>query len=396
MGTRLRGGQVVAAMAAVAVLLLIGVAAGQPPPEPAQDALAGSRVFGAKGCVRCHAVGGAGGRTGPDLSRGPRARTFFDLAAALWNHAPAMGDRMRALGIARPLLDAREAGDLVAFLYTREYFETPGRPEVGRLLFRDKHCIVCHQVGGAGGVVGPGLDDLKRQGTPIYVAAAMWNHGPRMTEAMKARNLVRPRFRDDELRDLLAFIASASPVLPDGPLHVLPGRADSGRRLFVAKRCAECHRIGGTGAAGAPDLTQSAGSRSVIQLAQVMWNKAPAMAEAMRGRAIAMPSLTPDEMADIVAYLYSVRYFAHAGDPGKGAAVATAKGCLGCHGQRGGAGDFGAPTPVDSPAGVVAALWNHAFLGEPPPRREGRRWATMTADDMTHLMAFLQARPRRP
>jgi mono/diheme cytochrome c family protein len=134
----------------------------------------------------------------------------------------------------------------------------------------------------------------------------------------------------------------------------------------------------------------------VTQLAQVMWNKAPAMAEAMRGRAIAVPSLSPEEMADIVAYLYSVRYFARAGDPGKGAAVAAGKGCLACHGRGGAAGDLASAGGLDSPAAMVAALWNHAFIAEPRPGRDKTPWATMSADEMANLMAFLQEKVRRP
>ena len=80
--------------------LLLGVAASaaaQPLFSPAQDPMAGSRVFGTKGCVKCHAVHGVGGTIGPDLGRVPRPRSFFDLATAMWNHLPRMTERMREL-----------------------------------------------------------------------------------------------------------------------------------------------------------------------------------------------------------------------------------------------------------------------------------------------------------
>ena len=64
-----------------------------------QDPVAGKKLFTAKGCVRCHAVNGAGGTMGPDLARVPRPHTFFDLSAALWNHTPKMAARMRQLGL---------------------------------------------------------------------------------------------------------------------------------------------------------------------------------------------------------------------------------------------------------------------------------------------------------
>ena len=151
---------------AVAYLLLCapGAALAQPLFSPSQDPVAGSRVFGAKGCVKCHSVNGVGGKIGPDLGRIPRPRSFYDLTAAMWNHLPEMAERMRKFGIARPYLDPRETGDLIAFLYTLNYFDPPGNVQAGRGLFAEKKCVVCHQVGGTGGVVGPNLDGLARFG----------------------------------------------------------------------------------------------------------------------------------------------------------------------------------------------------------------------------------------
>ena len=37
-------------------------------PGAGQDPVAGSRVFDANGCVKCHALNGAGGKIGPDLA----------------------------------------------------------------------------------------------------------------------------------------------------------------------------------------------------------------------------------------------------------------------------------------------------------------------------------------
>ena len=206
----------------VACLLLPSVALAQPLFGTPQDPLAGSRVFGAKGCVKCHTINGVGGEGAPDLGRIRRPRSFYDLATAMWNHAPRMAERMAELGIPKPQLDSREAGDLVAFLFTVDYFDPPGRVDAGRQLFTEKRCVVCHQVGGTGGVVGPNLDFLKQYGSPIFLATAMWNHGPQMSEAMQARGIARPTFKDAELRDLIAYVNSASPVWPQSPGDAAP------------------------------------------------------------------------------------------------------------------------------------------------------------------------------
>lgn len=215
----------------------------QPLFSGAQDPLAGSRVFGSSGCARCHSVNGIGGKVGPDLGRIPKPRSFYDLATAMWNHLPAMAERMRRLNIPRPRLDTRQTGDLIAFLYTLHYFDAPGRVDAGRRLFSTKRCVVCHQVGGSGGVVGPPLDFLGQYGSPIFIAAALWNHGPTMAEAMRDRDIERPIFVGAELLDLIEYVKSSSTAPASGPLQVLPGRADEGWRLFAEKHCIECHSV---------------------------------------------------------------------------------------------------------------------------------------------------------
>jgi mono/diheme cytochrome c family protein len=385
-------------LCAASVWALPGDAPGQPLFSPGQDPVAGARVFGAKGCARCHAVNGVGGKVGPDLGRIARPRSFYDVGAALWNHLPRMAERMRELGVQRPALDGQEMGDLVAFLYTLDYFDPPGNADAGRRVFADKQCILCHQVGGTGGVLGPNLDTVGASASPILLATAMWNHGPAMGAAMRQRRVERPAFKEGELADLVAFLRAAAPAGGEGLLHVLPGRADEGRRLFAAKRCVECHGLKGQGGRFAPDLGARALHRSVGQFAAAMWNKAPAMAAAMWIRGIDVPQLRVDEMADIVAYLYSVQYLEGGGDRSRGRALLASKQCLGCHSLAGSGGraasDLARPRGLSSPAHVLAAMWNHVM-----DERMGRRpepWPTLTPDEMAHLVAILESAGGRP
>jgi cytochrome c2 len=362
--------------------------------SPTQDPLAGSRVFGTKGCVKCHAVKGVGGKVGPDLGRVPRSRSFYDLAAAMWNHLPKMAERMRELGIARPQLNPRETGDLIGFLYTLDYFDPPGNVEAGRRVFMEKKCVVCHQAGGTGGVVGPNLDFLQQFGSPILIAAELWNHGPAMAEAMRAKGIARPTFRDAELRDLIAYLKAASQSLAEGPLYVLPGRADEGHRLFRDKGCILCHSVRGEGGRVGPDLAERGLQWSLTQFAAAMWNKAPAMMKEMTARAISVPRLQAREMADLVAYLYAVRYFAEPGDPRKGRELLTAKGCLGCHSLEATGGKVGPDLArvkgLDSAVDVITALWNHGFIMAESAARRQVAWPRFRPEEMAHLVAFLQ------
>ena len=372
------------------VLFVVAPAFAQSLPRPIQDPLAGSRVFGVRGCVKCHAVSGVGGKIGPDLGRIQHPRSLEDLAAAMWNHLPHMAERMQQLGIDRPQLSPRKTGDLIAFLFSVNYFAPPGDLAAGRRLFREKRCIVCHQVAGTGGAVGPNLDFLGQYATPIFVAAATWNHGPAMAQAMRVRAIQRPTFTGSELGDLIAYLRSASPGPADMPLHLLPGRGEEGQRLFVEKRCVECH--GQQGSRIGPVLAGRGVQRSLIQFAAALWNKGPAMAEAMKLRGISLPPLQADEMADLVAYLDVVQYFAPPGDPRRGWRVLADKGCLNCHSVS--VRDTEVPLNLarmkglESPAAITSVLWNHALV---KARTGGQAdvWSPCRPEEIADLMALL-------
>lgn len=355
---------------------------GQAVPQPPQNAVAGAQVFGSRGCVECHSVRGLGGRSGPDLGEISARHSFNELAATMWNHVPRMAAQMRERKFPASRILPREAGDLFAYLYTLDYFDAPGNPGQGRTLFFEKQCVVCHQVGGIGGVVGPSLDFLGGYRSPIPVAAAMWNHGPAMAEQMRARDVTRPTFSGRELEDLIAFLRSTMGVPTDESTYVLPGHAEVGRQLFSAKACATCHGPQGGGGVG-PALAGRGSPQGMIDFAARMWNKAPAMIREMTARGVSVPELTAGEMADIVAYLYEMGYFAGSGNAGRGARLLDERGCNGCH-VAGAAPVPGAGIYISAPQ-VFAAMWNHVMI----PAVEDRQWPSLTEADVADLVSHL-------
>ncbi len=104
--------------ALVATVLLVGVLrfeSRRPAPRwsslPAGDARVGARLYAEKGCARCH------DQREHAVRRGAGDRLAGDrMVAAMWNHAPQMWQRARALDVAYPQLTHEELAHLAAFL----------------------------------------------------------------------------------------------------------------------------------------------------------------------------------------------------------------------------------------------------------------------------------------
>jgi len=172
------------------------------------DPKEGWKLFTIKGCIRCHAVQGQGGRVGPDLSRRRLPQTPTSLAALLWNHSARMREEMPRLGVPAPALRGTEVSDLVAYLYFIGFFDPPADQKRGRSVFVSKGCIRCHSVSGKGGTVGPDLARSEAVLSPVEAAHLMWNHAPFMEARMKELGISWPRFEGNEMADLLAYLTS--------------------------------------------------------------------------------------------------------------------------------------------------------------------------------------------
>lgn len=84
--------------------------------EVLADPEKGKIVFEQKGCVRCHAINGEGGKIGPELAQTHHPHPPIELAGMMWNHSPTMTAMMEALGIPRPVFEGNEMADLLAYL----------------------------------------------------------------------------------------------------------------------------------------------------------------------------------------------------------------------------------------------------------------------------------------
>ena len=361
------------------------------------DPSVGAKLFfGKEGCGHCHSVNGSGGKLAPDLGfvRAPQSN-LSQLVSAMWNHAPRMWERMRAEKIPYPDLCNEEMAHLFAFLYTARYVDEPGDTFNGQRLFQKQHCVRCHAVRGQGGTVGPDLAEVSGLDTPIRWTQAMWNHAPAMTAGAQRMGLAWPRFQNREMNDLLAWFREIS----RGERHeteLLPASPDRGWNVFRTKSCIACHAVRGAGGRIGPELGPGRQMPlTIAQFAGLMWNHAPDMWRALESQKVPRPLLQGQEIADLVAFLSSLRYFEPVGSPVMGKTLFADRGCSRCHGNQGeGARQGpalrgrGRPTTTIT---LATALWGHGPKMFERTRQLNQPWPTLNESDIGDVVAFLNA-----
>ncbi len=361
------------------------------------DPLAGRRTFLEKACDNCHAIWGEGGTLGPDLGKTGAWHSVMQLAGVLWNHSPEMIEKMRERRIPRPTISPSEMANLASFLYFLDYFDPPGNPAKGEDLFSEKQCTQCHSIGGRGGKLGPSLDAYKSFASPLFLARAMWSHGPRMVRQMGERNVPRPTFAGQDLADIFAYIQKASTGKTEPKRFMVPGSPVRGGKVFADKNCVRCHAIRGAGGHIGPDLGGKDVHRSVTEIAGLMWNHGSKMWEKMEELKISLPAFSDQEVSDLIAYLFFLQYFDPAGDAVKGQSVFVEKGCILCHYAPRGAEKLLAPdltqsSAIASPLALASAMWNHAPAMEAQFRERGLPWPRFQGDDVRDLVEYLRSR----
>jgi mono/diheme cytochrome c family protein len=174
-----------------------------------------------------------------------------------------------------------------------------GDPEAGARLFRTRGCVECHAAD---------LARFQRQPRPLFeLAAAMWNHFPRMAEQIRASTLKRPYLASTEMRDLATFLYPTDPADPARTrLLGEPGDPERGRRLVADKGCLVCHSITAPGGPRAGSLDDLKGWDSAWSVVAQMWNHAFLMQLETEGQRAGWQQLSAGEMADLVAFLQAL------------------------------------------------------------------------------------------
>ena len=344
------------------------------------DVKEGWRVFIQKKCGECHAIWGEGGKGGPDLGILPQAYVSqSQLAALMWNHGPEMWGRMAGKKIPSEKIAQKEMANLFAFLYFIRYMDEPGDPQKGKTLV-ESACGKCHALKEGA------KSDLIRWGTftnPIVWAQMMWNHSGQMEREMRAKGILRFEFEGNEMVDLIAYIRNLNPGVEK--VYLSPGDHKAGEKLFTQKGCIQCHVP-----RSEYDLSgKKEFPKTLAQLAGMMWNHSEEMRKGMERRGISFPTLSSQEMADIVAYLFSTRYFDEPGNPEKGKAVFAKKQCNLCHVKGAKTGDLSQLRGQISPILMAQVMWNHGPEMLEKMRKAKIPWQKMDGKEMVDLMGYL-------
>lgn len=349
----------------------------------------GRAVFRSKGCIRCHSVNGEGGKIGPDLGRRSSVPPSLPkLITGMWNHAPTMWERMRTEHVVYPTLDYEEVAQLLTYFYMARHADRPGDASHGQTILAAKGCMQCHSAAGRGDGNAPDLKTADLHG-PMEWNAAMWNHAPRMLQAVKQQKVTWPHFDGQEIRDLHAYTDAASTTAPLGD-------PERGWRTFQQHSCAGCHSIRSAYQLKGPNLgPEQPLPETFSDLGAVMLTHFPQMDEAMTERGISQPSLSSQEMNDIFAFLYSLRYVEPSGSPQVGASVFVWRGCSRCHGEDA-EGTSRAPSlrgHVYNSVTLAVSLWHHGQQMYAETRKLGYGWPTLAEEDIGDLLAFLNLPP---
>jgi cytochrome c2 len=175
--------------------------------------------------------------------------------------------------------------------------------------------------------------------------------------------------------------------------YLLPGNVKEGWKVYATKKCNHCHAIWGEGGKGGPDLGTLPDSYvSQAQLAALMWNHGPNMWGRMAAKKIPFQEMEKNEMADLFAFLYFIRYMDEPGDPRKGRALMETKGCIKCHALKEGArGDLSRWGMYTNPILWAQMMWTHGPQMEIEMTKLGIPVVEFKGNEMVDLIAHIRS-----
>lgn len=198
---------------------------------------------------------------------------------------------------------------------------------------------------------------------------------------------------------LLGLLAPAPAGGADGPIRPREERIRSGKFLFDARGCSDCHTIQGKGGKNGPDLTRTTVWASPVLGAAIMWNHVPPMAKAREARGMAWPDFRAEEVGDIFTYLHSLNRrqgsaYAFPGEAKLGQILFSAT-CQKCHGPPFTGGRVGPDLgPKAAEVRTDMEFATRMLLHAPKMAKTAKRlkvvWPNLTGSEMANVLAYIR------
>ena len=248
----------------------------------------------------------------------------------------------------------------------------------GGELFSSLGCVRCHNINGERGKVGPDPGQrIDRNFTPSALASIMWNHAPAMWATIQDRRILSGDLNEQGAADLFAWFYSMR-------FFERPGDAGRGKRLFSERHCADCHGLTEAKLPAAKPVSQWTATAFPVALINAMWNHASTMKEEFARRKYGWPTVTSQDLADMLVYLRHIPGAPHAegrlqlGSVERGRALFISKGCEACHAS-------GPRLEGQTLTDIAAEMWNHS-------PRMGAAATSFELEEMRDLTTYLWAR----
>jgi mono/diheme cytochrome c family protein len=250
--------------------------------DRAADSGRGKQLFTERHCSECHSLTEPSKGPGSAVSTWKSLSDPIALVQGMWNHSAAMKNALEKRKDLRVTLTGQELTDLTLYLQGASKNRTSASltvpdPALGKPLF-DANCAQCHKASLS-------LDRRLSNMTLNDVAAEMWNHVSRM--------LPIPMTDLEDMRKIVAYVWELQYLGTSG-------NGGRGRKVFVEKRCAVCHDDPSFSAA---KFVRGERMLNPVSMIPVLMNHGPEMQEQMKQRGIAWPTLMPEDVSNLVAYL---------------------------------------------------------------------------------------------
>ncbi|MDO8569119.1 MAG: c-type cytochrome [Dehalococcoidales bacterium] len=201
-------------------------------------------------------------------------------------------------------------GLLVAVFFTLEIagaISAPPRPGAsenpdviaGQRTYRERNCAYCHSINGVGGAVGTELSRIGASMNRDTLTAYLSNPSSMIPHTLHPKLV----FTTEDLNNLVTYLLTLG-----APVYYSPEAPG-----LTEKNCLSCHRINGNGGTVGPDLSNEGNFRTMAFLESFIADPRSQVASAT------MPAfkdvLSPAQIHDIAAYLYSLKKPAPAAPP---------------------------------------------------------------------------------